>query len=156
MKITALNIACYIYGRPFMTREIVYLVIYVKVHTGIAELDPLQVLCNDACTALKLAHYYVNLSNNTIPTIPSRNEKQQWKTHPWVHSLYYSIHACVLIPIITLYDVKPQSVKTPIAAKPSRISSNCTYQSSLSYSISPSDFSLQNTFTNVLNKIKIL
>ena len=58
---------------------------------------------------------------------------------------YISIqtHVYLAIPVVTFYDVKPQSVKIPISAKPSGISQNHTCQCSLvllSYNISPSHF----------------
>ena len=49
----------------------------------------------------------------------------------------------ILILVTMFYDARPQSVKTPVAAKPSGISPNHTCQCSLvilSYYISPSHF----------------
>ena len=107
-----------------MTKEIVYLVIYVKVHTGVAELDPLQVLCNDTCTALKLAQYCINI--NIYQELKSNSERA---IHGFIHCTF-NTNARVLISTMMFYDVKLQSVKTPVAA---RISPNHTCQSSLSY-----------------------
>ena len=47
------------------------------------ELYPLQVLCKNAYTALKLLCYHVN-QNDII--ILFRNKEQQQKSHAWVHS----------------------------------------------------------------------
>ena len=67
---------------------------------------------------------------------------QWYKKH--VHSIHFCTNVRVLIPTVMFYDVKPQLVKTPVAAKPSGISPNHTCQCSLvilSYNISPSHFS---------------
>ena len=42
---------------------------------------------------------------------------QCYKKH--AHSIHFYTNAHVLMPIVTFYDVKPQSVKIPISAKPS-------------------------------------
>ena len=66
---------------------------------------------------------------------------QWYKKH--AHSIHFYTNARVLKPVVTFYDVKPQSVKIPISAKPSGISPNHTCQYSLvllSYNISPSHF----------------
>ena len=66
---------------------------------------------------------------------------QWYKKH--AHSIHFHTNARVLMPVVTFYDVKPQSVKIPISAKPSGISPNHTCQCSLvllSYNISPSHF----------------
>ena len=58
-------------------------------------------------------------------------------------TIHFYTNARVLKPVVTFYDVKPQSVKIPISAKPSGISPNHTCQCSLvllSYNISPSHF----------------
>ena len=73
-------------------------------------------------------------------------------TEKHAHSIHFYTNARVLIPVVTFYDAKPQSVKIPISAKPSGISPNHTCQCSLvllSYNISPSHFSLQTTFKQV-------
>ena len=66
---------------------------------------------------------------------------QWYKKH--AHSIHFYTNARVLIPVVTFYDAKPQSVKIPISAKPSGISPIYTCQCSLvllSYNISPSHF----------------
>ena len=51
-------------------------------------------------------------------------------TRSTCYSLHFYTNTCVLIPAMTFYDVKLQSVKTPVAAKPSGISPNHTCQCS--------------------------
>ena len=66
---------------------------------------------------------------------------QWYKKH--AHSIHFHTSARVLMLVVTFYDVKPQSVKIPISAKPGGISPNHTYQCSLvllSYNISLSHF----------------
>ena len=66
---------------------------------------------------------------------------QWYKKH--AHSIHFHTNVRVLKPVVTFYDVKPQSVKIPVSAKPSGISPNHTCQCSLvllSYNISPSHF----------------
>ena len=49
---------------------------------------------------------------------------QWYKKH--VYSIHFYTSPHILIPAVTFYDVKPQLVKTPVAAKPSGISPNHT------------------------------
>ena len=46
------------------------------------------------------------------------------------YTLFHT-NACVLAPIVTFYDAKPQLIKTPVEGKPSTISPNHTYQSGM-------------------------
>ena len=88
------------------------------------------------------------IASNNAMRAPSGSFVSQWhKKHAQLHTFY--TNARILIPIMTFYDAKPQSVKTPVAAKPSGISPNHPCQCSLvilSCYISPSHFSLQTTF----------
>ena len=89
----------------------------------------------DACIIMYIA------ASNTKGTQAGSFVTQCYKKH--VHSIHFYTNALVLIPIVTFYDVKPQSVKIPISAKPSRISPNYSCQCSLvllSYNITPSHF----------------
>ena len=89
----------------------------------------------DACICISLP-----CSNTKGPQAGSF-VTQWYKKH--AHSIHFYTNARVLKPVVTFYDVKPQSVKIPILAKPSGISPNHTCQCSLvllSYNISPSHF----------------
>ena len=81
---------------------------------------------------------------------PSGFFVSQWhKKHAQLHTFYTNTH--LLIPAVTFYGAKLQSVKTPVAAKPSRISPNHPCQCSLvilSYYISPFHC-MQITFKNI-------
>ena len=85
-------------------------------------------------------YMYIAASNAKGPQVGSF-VTQWYKKH--AYSIHFYINARVLMPVVTFYDVKPQSVKIPISAKPSGISPNHTCQYSLlllSYNISPSHF----------------
>ena len=56
---------------------------------------------------------YITASN--VMGAPSGSFISQWhKKHVQLHTLY--TNARILIPDMTFYDAKPQSVKTPVAA----------------------------------------
>ena len=68
---------------------------------------------------------YITASN--AMGAPSGSFISQWhKKHAQLHTFY--TNACILIPAMTFYDAKLQSVKTPVAAEPSGISSNHSCQ----------------------------
>ena len=54
---------------------------------------------------------------------------QWYKKH--VYSIHFHTNTRVFIPAVTLYDVKPQSIKIPVSAKPSGTSPNHRCQCSL-------------------------
>ena len=85
-------------------------------------------------------YMYIAASNTMGPQAGSF-VTQWYKKH--AHSIHFYTNARVLMPVVTFYDVKPQSLKIPISAKPSGISPNHTCQCSLvllSYNISLSHF----------------
>ena len=86
--------------------------------------------------------YTCIIAVSNVMRTPSGSFVSQWhKKHTQLHTLY--TNACILIPVMTFYDAKPWSVKTPVAAKPSGVSPNHPCQCSLvilSYYISPSHF----------------
>ena len=56
---------------------------------------------------------YIAASNAKGPQAGSRSVVTQWyKKH--AHSIHFHTNARVLMPVVTFYDVKPQSVKIPI------------------------------------------
>ena len=85
---------------------------------------------------------YMYIASNNAMRAPSGSFVSQWhKKHAQLHTFY--TNARILIPVMTFYDAKPQSVKTPVAAKPSGISPNHPCQCSLvilSCYLSPSHF----------------
>ena len=50
-----------------------------------SELNPLQAVCNNLCTALKWACYRINRNNNTT-IILSKNKEQHLKNYLWIHT----------------------------------------------------------------------
>ena len=85
-------------------------------------------------------YMYIAASNTKGPQAGSF-VTQWYKKH--AHSIHFYTNTRVHKPVVAFYDVKPQSVKIPILAKPREISPNHTCQCSLvllSYNISPSHF----------------